>query len=317
MKNKRNLLVTLADENYVEQAKQLFSSVYFNAGWTGDYMLLAHEIPESKLNWFRKKGILVKKCKPLYNKNIGRINRTPVVLDKFYLFTTYFKKWGKVVYLDADIIVRASLEELTKVKGFAAVRDSTSPRLSFNFFFPDEKFKERYNLDGPAFNSGVMAFSTDIIRTYTNKQLIELFKRYKSIIYFRDQPIFNLFFYKRWIKLPRVYNLFPYSLIEGYNIKPEKVRGIILHFPGVKPWITKNFFYNEWKSNLDKSQLINLKKIQTPNAWDDEKIKRYSLYKKNRRLTFLLLRGIGLFGIFLKKNFPGLYNKLKRLEERK
>ena len=47
---KKNLLVTLADENYIDRAKQLFSSVYFNAGWKGDYMLLAHEIPEEKLN---------------------------------------------------------------------------------------------------------------------------------------------------------------------------------------------------------------------------------------------------------------------------
>ena len=41
-------MVTLADENYIDQAKQLFSSVYWNSGWKGDYMLLAHNIPESK-----------------------------------------------------------------------------------------------------------------------------------------------------------------------------------------------------------------------------------------------------------------------------
>ena len=33
--NKKNLLVTLADNNYIDQAKQVFSSVYFNAGWSG------------------------------------------------------------------------------------------------------------------------------------------------------------------------------------------------------------------------------------------------------------------------------------------
>ena len=70
MKNRREnqernhdaVLVTLADKNYIDQAKQLFSSVYWNAGWKGDYMLLAHEVPEKDLNWFREKGILVKKC---------------------------------------------------------------------------------------------------------------------------------------------------------------------------------------------------------------------------------------------------------------
>ena len=90
---KKNLLVTLADENYLERAKQLFSSVYWNAGWKGDYMLLAHEVPEEKLKWFRDKGILVKKCKAIYNKEI--VGWPTMVLSKFYLFTPYFKRWKK------------------------------------------------------------------------------------------------------------------------------------------------------------------------------------------------------------------------------
>ena len=65
---KGNLLVTLADETYIDQAKQLFSSVYWNARWKGDYMLLSHNIPNEKLNWFKNKGILIKKCKSIYNK---------------------------------------------------------------------------------------------------------------------------------------------------------------------------------------------------------------------------------------------------------
>src|SRR3989344_202987 len=121
MKHNTSVLVTLADEGFVDQAKQLFSGVYWNAGWRGDYLLLAHGIPERKLQWFRDKGILIRKCRPLYKKRIGwaPVNHT----SKFYLFTPYFKKWKQVVFLDADIIVRASLDELTKVRGFHAVRN--------------------------------------------------------------------------------------------------------------------------------------------------------------------------------------------------
>ena len=54
-KTKKNLLVTLTEKNYIPQAKQLFSSVYWNAGWKGDYMLLAHGIPEKELKWLEKK----------------------------------------------------------------------------------------------------------------------------------------------------------------------------------------------------------------------------------------------------------------------
>jgi hypothetical protein len=39
----KKLLVTLADEKYIDQAKQLFSSAYWNGGWDGDFMLLSYE----------------------------------------------------------------------------------------------------------------------------------------------------------------------------------------------------------------------------------------------------------------------------------
>jgi hypothetical protein len=117
---KENLLVTLADSMFVQQAKQLFSSVYWNAGWKGDYMLLAHEIPEKELKWFSNKGILIKRCKLLHDQPTS-IRCNPVALDKFYLFTPEFRKWKNIVFLDADMIVKSSLEGLTKIKGFGAV----------------------------------------------------------------------------------------------------------------------------------------------------------------------------------------------------
>ena len=69
---KKDLLVTLADSNYVDQAKQLFSSVYWNAGWRGDYMLLAYNIAERDLKWFRDKGILVKECKAVLTDSANK-----------------------------------------------------------------------------------------------------------------------------------------------------------------------------------------------------------------------------------------------------
>lgn len=67
MKNiKHNLIVTLANRRYLNHAKQVFSSLYFNAGWDGDYMLLAHQIPKQELEWFSKRGILVKECDNIF-----------------------------------------------------------------------------------------------------------------------------------------------------------------------------------------------------------------------------------------------------------
>ena len=74
----KHLLVAIADKGYIDQVKQLFSSVYFNAGWKGDYMLMAYEIPENDLEWFRKKGILVRKCGPLHNGTASGIEYPPI-----------------------------------------------------------------------------------------------------------------------------------------------------------------------------------------------------------------------------------------------
>src|SRR5262245_46673368 len=115
----KSVLVTLADENYIDQAKQLFSSVYCNAGWKGDYLLLAHNIPTQKLAWFTNKGILVKETGPIEKRSQG--NFPAVVSAKYHLFEPEFKKWDQVVYIDADCIVRETLNELIVVKHFAAV----------------------------------------------------------------------------------------------------------------------------------------------------------------------------------------------------
>jgi lipopolysaccharide biosynthesis glycosyltransferase len=153
----KSLLVSLADENYIDQAKQLFSSVYFNAGWQGDYMLLAHEIPEEKLKWFRNKGILIKECKPLFEGKLESEHPT-TVLCKFYIFTPEFKKWDNIVFLDADMIVRHSIQKLSKVKGFYATVDFNNSLLEKQFHknIPNNllfnKLSKNFNLNKYAFN---------------------------------------------------------------------------------------------------------------------------------------------------------------------
>jgi len=67
---KKNLLVTIANEKYVDLAKQLFSGVYFNAGWKGDYMLFSFQIPEEELVWFKRRGILIKEFSTLSFMNM-------------------------------------------------------------------------------------------------------------------------------------------------------------------------------------------------------------------------------------------------------
>jgi len=315
---KRNLIATLSDKNYVDQAKQLFSSVYFNAGWKGDHMLLSHNIPEKELKWFKDKGILVKKCKPLYNKKTA----TAYVLtnlSKFYLFTEDMKKWQNIVYLDADIIVRASLDDLTRVKGFAAVMDLVLPKLYFHIQISKKLFEnlKGYDLKSPAFNAGVMTFSTDLIEKDTFSKMKELFEKYGKNINIPDQATLNLFFYQKWKKLPLIYNVYSNSLII-YSIIIGKVHGIILHFTGGRAGNSKTLtskkhrFYKEWRYNLDRADKIDLSKIPKGEKWSKMQIFAYSLFLESGNFAYRIIgeKIKQKIGFALKKHAPKIHYRL-------
>ncbi|MDD4215580.1 MAG: glycosyltransferase [Bacteroidales bacterium] len=285
MQNKRNLLVTLADKNYIQQAKQLFSSVYWNAGWNGEYMLLAHEIPDEELAWFKDKGILIKKCTPLRNYNIGK-GHSPVVLDKFYLFTTDFKGWKHIVFLDSDIIVKGSLDYLIKIKGFGAANSTINLGRQFspeNMLY--DEIKRDYNIHIRSFNSGVISFPTDIINDDLFDKLTGLYTKFESIA-FSDESILNLYYYKKWIKIPRVFNNLYITFFLLYSAYFYKTRSVVFHFMGnyinekyldaYKPWDTRNPFYKEWLSNLERAEQMDLSIIRKTGSWWYLKIKLYS-----------------------------------------
>ncbi len=320
---KSDLLATLADKNYIKQAKQLFSSVYHNAGWKGDYMLLSHQIPEKGLSWFKDKGILIKRCQPLPCLKDWQNKEYPsCVFDKFYLFQKEFKKWDKIVFLDADIIVRTSLEKLTEIKEFGAVPDLYLSNLSQQLIKKRNKkkliqIKRKYNLKGISFNAGVITFSTEIIKKNTFSKLNSLFKKYSEICGWAEQTILNLFFQERWEKLPLVFN----NTLPDYT----KTKSIILHFTGknrTKPWNEKSSYYKKWNKNLKRANLINLKNRPSPKRWSPKKIKRNSFWLKKEQKNWLrkqklncflsyLDKNIGKIGKLLKENFPRIYSKIK------
>jgi len=340
---KSNLLVTLADKNYVQQAKQLFSSVYWNAGWDGDYMLLAHEIPEEELKWFREKGILIKICEPLEDKKEKYVY-APVVLDKFYLFTEEFKQWKNIVFLDSDIIVQSSLDGLTKIENFGAVRDIDFKLLDTYFFNP-EKIQSKninYKLNVPAFNSGVFSFNTDIITPDMFRELNRLFSENHKEFKYLDQATLNLYFNNNWQKLPLLYNIF----VVCFNFRlPAKIQGIILHFittPDHHPalWSPENPYYHEWKANLEKAELIDLTKIPKVKKMKVLQMQYYSVllkilshehirhkihifqinyYKFSTSLKHLFglpKRMIGFYGSIIKDKNPVLYNRLLKIKNK-
>jgi len=327
-----SLLVTLADKNYVNYAKQLFSSVYWNAGWKGDYMLLAHEIPAEDLAWFRNKGILVKECAPINMKKLA--GTFPLsALNKLYLFTPEFKKWNNIIFLDPDIIVRSSLDKIAKVKGFNAVQDGLKlGRLRHQLNFHDDpnlfrQFKKKFKLRAPALNSGVLAFSTDIITDTLFEDLLRTGKEYEEICTHAEQTVLSLFFYKKWKKLSFLYNFIIPIIVVVYRQRIESFNPVVIHCcDKPKPWSPQSQLYKEWLANMEKSELIDLTKRPDgiPNHLFRLKIIWYSLkftfIKYNtllqdrlRNLKNSIDKDIGRIGIILKNKYPSLFYQLQNV----
>jgi MoaA/NifB/PqqE/SkfB family radical SAM enzyme len=321
VKSKRDLFVTLADRNNIQQAKQLFSSVYWNAGWNGDYMLLSHDIPEKELEWFTSKGILVKKCDPLPDKNLTKENY-PLAFDIFCLFTPEFKKWKNIVFLNGDIIVRASLDSLTKIKGFACPK-AFGDKLGTIFIneTDTEQFsvlKKNYDLNVPAFNCGVMAFATEIITDDSYTKMIQLFETYQKVSTGSHSTL-NQFFYKKWKRLPIVYGITPKKIENLTGMPSKNVRGVIIHLNHGELSLKNNTFYLEWKKNLMRAEEIDLKTIQKVKKWSLFKVQYHSLNieLKNKLHPFCSYiknipgRITKKYDLFLKKNKPGVFEKKK------
>lgn len=309
--NKKNLIVTLTDANFINQAKQLFASVYFKAGWQGDYLLLACGLSDEDKVWFKTKGILVYDCQPLSNQPVGSKKYPPIVLSKYYLFKEYFKQWQRIIFLDADIMVRSSLDELLKVVNFGAV--STTFALRDEFFWNDwlavKKLKNKYKLNGQAFNSGVFIFNTDLITETTFDEIISLQKEFDNLSVHGEEAVLNLYFYKKWTELSIIYNSMPFYMDNFYKLNESNLRAVVVHFVNsVKPWTNPSPYFLEWSDNFKNADRINLNQRLVAEKFCPELeltsylkyLRRIDIIKSWRKSWLFIDSQLGQLGLFIK-----------------
>lgn len=330
MNGQRDLLVTLADRSYLDQAKQLFASAYFQGGWNGDYMLLAHDIADSDLAWFHRKGILIKHCRPLYEGRPGGMSN--VLTSKFYLFTEEFKQWRTIIYSDADASIRSSLDGLRGLKGFHAVPD-ISRYLKVQVVNRDSIEKRKidpnqcerlvrelrgcYDLNEQPFCAGFFVFSPASLEQAVSLGLRQMLDRYAVVSEYGDQLAFNLYFYRRWQRLPLPYNIQVVGERNAWHLPPEDVAGIIFHFISAdKPWIVKNYYYHEWLKNFNRADQIDLQRIPQGRPWSRRMIVECDRLLENMRRRnrfYLWLDGYaGKCGKVIARKNDGLYHRLVR-----
>jgi lipopolysaccharide biosynthesis glycosyltransferase len=282
---KKHVFVTLATSDYLAMSKQLFASAYYNAGWDGDYLRLAYEIPDEELDWFRNRGIIIRHCSPIHEGQPGGMHAC--LSSKFYMFTPYFKQWDTVIYSDVDAIVRAPLDELKSVKGFNAVED-WSPSLSEQIVSDKDimerrldgelcnnkinKLAQDYKISRRPFCAGFFAFSTDIISEGIFEDLKETMDNYHLVSRYGDQLSMNLYFYSKWNRLHPTFNLLirqdpgktpffrPFRATTRWGLF-KNMDGYVLHIFNPKPWDPISTFYLEWLANLKRAENLNVSRI--------------------------------------------------------
>jgi lipopolysaccharide biosynthesis glycosyltransferase len=287
--NASEVLVTLSDNNYVDQAKQLFVSARRDAGWEGDLLLVAQGVADDDRRWFEDRGIIFYEARPLADRLESWFPTT--ILSKLYLFTPEFKAWDQVVYLDGDIILEGSLDPLVGRQGFCAVADVGRRTLEGQLhsrgylkrnaseLIPSrESLLQKYDGGAVAFNVGMMSFTTDAIDEEFFDELLDLFRRYGGVSPFVEQLILNLAFYEKWNELPVVFNNFHCFQFPLFRFRPRPAPGLVNHFIFGKPWAAKLPYWSErWRENLAAADTAFDEPPPAPRSrWTEEEIERRS-----------------------------------------
>lgn len=206
---------------------------------------------------------------PLYFPDIERdledkvINRAPGTLDsqskktfqfqKFFCFSPVFKKWNRVLYLDAKMRIYAPLDPLFRVdcSGSLVAHSDAYPDFQwtlsdqFNFVdFPElrSKLSEVADLSSDYFQTTMMYYDTAIIEDGTVTELIELSRTFPNSRT-NDQGIINIWAQNRgiWKKLPtkRHGTRFLYDFHERPGCGPEDY--LMVKYPKIPkksiPWL--------------------------------------------------------------------------------
>lgn len=261
---KKDILITLADKGYLEQAKQLFYGAVAKGGWQGDLMLLAYKVADEDLAWFIERGIIIYHCPEwdVQGGSTGPYKWPPVVWHKMHILKPHFRQWRTIVFFDGDIVIRTSIRALAEVEKFSAVRCDTPISAEcanpINAYLTGMDWKllrevdRKYDLKRNGFNSGLIAFPSSMIEDDTFDTAVALQKKYSHMFLIPEQVTFNLVV-RDWNPLPNAYSMYPFNIDAYTHMKPEQIHGIAIHFILEKPWIEGHPFYREWKESYDKA----------------------------------------------------------------
>ncbi len=337
---KRNALVLASDQKYLEYTKQVFYSAHRYGNWKGDYILLACDMGNADLSWFKERNIHVLDLEPLTKIRVN--DWPPIIFHKFYLLHPMMKRWNKLVYLDTDIIVLKDMNHLTQLDRFAACPDYYLS-IREQFFDIDEvdskrkskikHLERKYNLSKLSFNVGMMVINAQKNSLPLFEKALDILDGYHDVVKYPEQAIFNLCFYKKWKMLYKYNNyLFLYkNLSVPKNESKEEHNIVISHHIGLtKPWHQDNGMHQVWKNNYANADSFPAIEQIGEKAHSTDHPGFFDIFKKNLRVAYRVYQKktrpamikkwhnfTWQIELFLKKHMPGAYVILKKKFGRK
>ncbi len=234
------------DKNYIEQFSVSLVSILKNASVKDNiniYVLdgglkksdksdieLLKNIKNFNIEYIKMEVKDFSSC-PMLKDNNKHYKNYHVTLPTYFRFLLpeVLPKVDKILYLDCDVIVRTSLEELfnTDIKNSPA---------AMVLDVETKKESERLNIK-KYFNAGVMLINLGYWRKNAiSAELFEFGKKHKDIILWQDQDIINCVLDGKIKELDEKWN---YQFFLYNNIKAKSLTNAsILHLSGrFKPWL--------------------------------------------------------------------------------
>lgn len=121
---------------------------------------------------------------------------------KLYVFSTYFKKWDTVFYIDCGMNIESDIRPMLNLRepGILLAHSDSYPSFSWKLsgqFKQEEKYfpilSNEYHLDIDYFQTGILLFDTAIIQENTFENLLNLAVKY-PISNTNEQGIMALYF---------------------------------------------------------------------------------------------------------------------------
>lgn len=227
--DKQTVVVTLTDAPYYAKCVNTIHDIRQRGKWKGDLVVLCvdFDFPQDMIDQFQ---IITQRIRhvdheplfkawithPLPPKDDNRHYKKVTQWDKLQVFSAYFLKWNRVLFMDAGMRVFNPLEPLWQLpyEGRLIAPDDSDPHDNKNRFecqvclnanppvkdaflkeFGSELLQKRY------FLNCVFLFDTTLLKTMQPHLMREWMYRY-PIMGCNEMGIMNLFFRNVWSPLP-------------------------------------------------------------------------------------------------------------------